>query len=110
MPASKPASTAPSILRKGARKTLRVASAVLAATGWAPYDATKIDNLGFGKYANVMTNVIFERLAARRGPPADDLAPLGWQGAARGGLRAVRRIAGSEPSSLLLRRYAARHR
>jgi quinone-modifying oxidoreductase subunit QmoA len=49
------------------RKTLRVASVVLA-TGWAPYDATKMDNLGFGKYANVVTNVMFERLAAVDGP------------------------------------------
>lgn len=50
-----------------ARRTLRVASVVLA-TGWAPYDASKIDNLGFGKYANVVTNVSFERLAAADGP------------------------------------------
>jgi quinone-modifying oxidoreductase subunit QmoA len=49
------------------RKTFRVA-AVVAATGWAPYDATKIENLGFGKYANVVTNVILERMAAVDGP------------------------------------------
>jgi quinone-modifying oxidoreductase subunit QmoA len=49
------------------RKTLRVASVVLA-TGWAPYDATKIENLGFGKFANVVTNVILERMAAPDGP------------------------------------------
>jgi quinone-modifying oxidoreductase subunit QmoA len=48
-------------------KTLRVASVVLA-TGWAPYDATKMENLGFGKYANVVTNVMLERLAAVDGP------------------------------------------
>ena len=40
------------------------------ATGWQPYDATKIDNLGFGKYANVVTNVIMERLASKSGPTA----------------------------------------
>jgi quinone-modifying oxidoreductase subunit QmoA len=49
------------------KKKLRV-SAVVLATGWAPYDATKIDNLGFGKYPNVITNVMFERLAAVDGP------------------------------------------
>lgn len=49
------------------KKTVRVTSVVLA-TGWAPYDATKIDNLGFGKCANVVTNVIFERLASADGP------------------------------------------
>ena len=53
--------------QKPERKTFRVA-AVVAATGWAPYDATKIDNLGFGKYPNVVTNVIMERLAAADGP------------------------------------------
>ncbi|HUY94398.1 MAG TPA: FAD-dependent oxidoreductase [Terracidiphilus sp.] len=63
------------------RKTLRVTSVVLA-TGWAPYDATRIDNLGFGRYANVVTNVIFERMAAVDGPtrgrivrPSDGKAP-----------------------------------
>jgi len=38
------------------------------ATGWEPYDATKIDNLGFGKYKNVITNMMMERLAAPNGP------------------------------------------
>ncbi|MCK5126188.1 MAG: CoB--CoM heterodisulfide reductase iron-sulfur subunit A family protein [candidate division Zixibacteria bacterium] len=38
------------------------------ATGWKPYDATKIDNLGFGKYKNVLTNVMMERLASANGP------------------------------------------
>ncbi len=41
---------------------------VVVATGWEPYDATKIDNLGFGKYPNVITNVMMERLAATSGP------------------------------------------
>jgi quinone-modifying oxidoreductase subunit QmoA len=49
------------------RKTFRVAAAV-AATGWAPYDAARIGNLGFGKHANVVTNVIMERMAAPNGP------------------------------------------
>lgn len=43
-------------------------AAVVAATGWAPYDAAKIDNLGFGRCANVVTNVMMERLAAPGGP------------------------------------------
>ncbi|MEE9442335.1 MAG: CoB--CoM heterodisulfide reductase iron-sulfur subunit A family protein [candidate division Zixibacteria bacterium] len=38
------------------------------ATGWKPYDATKIDNLGFGKVKNVLTNVMMERLAVPNGP------------------------------------------
>ncbi len=42
--------------------------AIIWATGWKPYDATKMDNLGFGKYPNVITNVMMERLAAVNGP------------------------------------------
>jgi heterodisulfide reductase subunit A-like polyferredoxin len=42
--------------------------AVILATGWEPYDAAKIDNLGFGKYPNVVTNVMMERLASVEGP------------------------------------------
>jgi len=41
---------------------------VIIATGWKPYDATKIETLGFGKYPNVVTNVMMERLAASDGP------------------------------------------
>lgn len=47
--------------------SLKVASIVWA-TGWNPYDATKIENLGFGKVPNVITNVMMERLAAFDGP------------------------------------------
>ncbi len=47
--------------------TAKVRSLVWA-TGWKPYDATKIDNLGFGQYPNVVTNVIMERLASENGP------------------------------------------
>ena len=42
--------------------------AVIWATGWEPYDAAKIDNLGFGAYPNVITNVMMERLASPGGP------------------------------------------
>ncbi len=55
------------LTQKAEKKTVRVASVVVA-TGWAPYDASKIDNLGFGKYANVVTNVIVERFASSSGP------------------------------------------
>jgi quinone-modifying oxidoreductase subunit QmoA len=44
--------------------------AVVVATGWRPYDATRLDNLGFGRYPNVITNVMMERLAAEGGPTA----------------------------------------
>jgi quinone-modifying oxidoreductase subunit QmoA len=56
--------------------------AVVYATGWEPYDAAKIDNLGFGQVPNIITNMMMERLAAPNGPtqgkilrPADQKAP-----------------------------------
>jgi quinone-modifying oxidoreductase subunit QmoA len=61
--------------------TLQV-GAVVWATGWAPYDATKIDNLGFGQYENIITNMMMERMASPNGPtkgqvlrPSDGKAP-----------------------------------
>lgn len=47
--------------------------AVVIATGWRPYDATKLDNLGFGQYRNVITNLMMERLAARGGPTGGEI-------------------------------------
>ena len=41
--------------------------AVVFATGWQPYDATRIDNLGFGRYQNIITNMMLERLASSNG-------------------------------------------
>ncbi len=56
--------------------------AVVWATGWEPYDAARIDNLAFGRYPNVITNMMLERLASPNGPtkgiiqkPSDDQAP-----------------------------------
>ncbi len=42
--------------------------AIIWATGWRPYDATKLDNLGYGKFANVITNMQMERMASPAGP------------------------------------------
>lgn len=64
-------------------KTLELkVGAVVWATGWKPYDAAKLDTLGFGTAANVVTNVMMERLAAFNGPtlgkivrPSDGKAP-----------------------------------
>jgi quinone-modifying oxidoreductase subunit QmoA len=47
--------------------TARV-GAIVWATGWKPYDATKLDNLGFGRFDNVITNVMMERYASENGP------------------------------------------
>jgi quinone-modifying oxidoreductase subunit QmoA len=48
-------------------KTVDVA-AVVWATGWNPYDATKMDNLKFGTSDAIITNMMMERLAAPGGP------------------------------------------
>ncbi len=38
--------------------------AIVVATGWKPYDATKLEEqYGYGKYANVVTNLEFEEMA-----------------------------------------------
>jgi len=47
--------------------------AIIVATGWKPYDATKLDHLGFGRCANVITNVMMERLAAPGGPTGGEI-------------------------------------
>ncbi len=49
------------------------AGAVIWATGWEPYDAHKLDVLGFGVYPDVITNVMMERLASPDGPTAGQI-------------------------------------
>jgi len=50
-------------------ETIRLnAAAVIWATGWKPYDAAKIQPYGYGRFANVITSVEFERLADPHGP------------------------------------------
>ncbi len=47
--------------------------AIILASGWEPYDITRAENLGFGKVANVITNMQMERLAAPNGPTAGQI-------------------------------------
>ncbi|BCO09989.1 heterodisulfide reductase subunit A [Desulfolithobacter dissulfuricans] len=61
--------------------TVTVGSIVWA-TGWNPYDATKMDNLKFGQSSAIITNMMMERMAAPNGPtggkivrPGDDKEP-----------------------------------
>jgi quinone-modifying oxidoreductase, subunit QmoA len=50
-------------------ETLEIrAGAVIWATGWQPYDAAKIQPYGYGRFANVVTSVEFERMADPHGP------------------------------------------
>jgi quinone-modifying oxidoreductase subunit QmoB len=39
--------------------------AIVMATGWKPYDATKLDYLGYGKFKDVVTNIEFEDIARK---------------------------------------------
>jgi quinone-modifying oxidoreductase, subunit QmoA len=62
-------------------KTINVASIVYA-TGWTPYDPTKMDNLKFNESDAIVTNMMIERMAAPGGPtdgailrPGDDKEP-----------------------------------
>ena len=47
--------------------TINVAS-IIWATGWAPYEPTKMENLKFGQSKAIVTNMMIERLAAPNGP------------------------------------------
>jgi quinone-modifying oxidoreductase subunit QmoB len=39
--------------------------AIVMATGWTPYDATKLDYLGYGKFKDIVTNIEFEAMAKK---------------------------------------------
>jgi quinone-modifying oxidoreductase, subunit QmoA len=61
--------------------TIEVA-AVIWATGWAPYQADRLSDLGFGAHRDIITNMMMERLASPHGPtggrvvcPSDGRAP-----------------------------------
>ncbi len=46
---------------------------IVVATGWKPYDVTKLSNLGAGKFANCVSNMQLERLASASGPTAGQI-------------------------------------
>lgn len=61
--------------------TLNVGSIIIA-TGWKPYDVTRLANLGAGTVKNCISNMQMERLASAYGPtngkilrPSDERAP-----------------------------------
>jgi quinone-modifying oxidoreductase subunit QmoB len=53
-----------SIKQNGNVETFR-SGAIVLASGFKPYDATKLDHLGFGKYPNVITNYMMEEIASK---------------------------------------------
>ncbi|MBQ1330071.1 MAG: CoB--CoM heterodisulfide reductase iron-sulfur subunit A family protein [Desulfovibrio sp.] len=64
-------------------KTIELSvGAIVVATGWKPYDVTRLANLGAGQLKNVVSNMQFERIASPFGPtggkivrPSDGVAP-----------------------------------
>ncbi|RQD60248.1 FAD-dependent oxidoreductase [Desulfonatronovibrio magnus] len=50
------------VKNNGEDQELKIGSLVLA-TGWKPYDASKLDSLGYGKIKNVVTNIELETMA-----------------------------------------------
>jgi quinone-modifying oxidoreductase subunit QmoA len=53
----------------GSAKSMDIdVAAIVWATGWNPYDATKMDRLKFGSSDAIITNMMMERLAAPGGP------------------------------------------
>ncbi len=48
-------------------------NSIIWAAGWEPYDAQKLDALGFGKYPDVITNLMMERIAASDGPTKGEI-------------------------------------
>lgn len=57
-------------------------AAIIWATGWAPYQAVRLTDLGFGAHPDILTNMMMERLASPSGPtagrircPSDGRAP-----------------------------------
>lgn len=52
------------ISSNGSSETIKTGAIVLAA-GWKPYDANKLDHLGYGKFKNVVTSIEFEEIARK---------------------------------------------
>lgn len=59
-----PGNYAVTLDKSGSEETVTIGAAVLA-TGWKPYDATKLDKYGYGKFKNVVTNVEMEDIASK---------------------------------------------
>jgi quinone-modifying oxidoreductase subunit QmoB len=54
------------IASKDGSETMKI-GAIVMASGWQPYDATKLDYLGYGKFKDVVTNIEFEEIARKNG-------------------------------------------
>jgi quinone-modifying oxidoreductase subunit QmoA len=70
-------------LRERTRTVTLGASAVVVATGWQPYDARRLENLGFGRFEDVVTNLMLERMASQSAPGGGKLVRPSDQGPLR---------------------------
>ncbi len=52
-------------IKKGGQEEEVKVGAIVVAAGWKPYDASKLEDLGYGKIADVVTNVEFEEMCAK---------------------------------------------
>ncbi len=52
-------------IKQDGKTIVERAGAIVVSTGWKPYDAGKVDGLGFGKYTNVVNNVMMEDIAVQ---------------------------------------------
>lgn len=64
-------------LKNGGEPVAFMAGAIVQATGWNPYDANKLEYLGYGKSPDVITNVQMEEMVKNGGikRPSDGRAP-----------------------------------
>ncbi len=92
-------------IARAGEEIVETVGAIVVATGWRPYDATKLGHLGYGQSPDVVTSVEFEAMLARgaatRRPPARRRAPSPSCNARAAAIRITCPIA---------RRYAARPR
>ncbi|HEX7343680.1 MAG TPA: hydrogenase iron-sulfur subunit, partial [bacterium] len=63
-------------LSNGSDQSLRIGS-IIQASGWKPYEASKLGHLGYGRLTNVVTNVQIEEMVLSGGieRPSDGKAP-----------------------------------
>ncbi len=52
-------------VKTGSGSQQKKAGAVILAAGWRPYDANKLEHLGYGKNQNVITNIQMEEIASK---------------------------------------------
>ncbi len=52
-------------IKQDGKTIIERAGSIIVSTGWKPYDAGKVDGLGFGKFTNVVNNVMMEDITVQ---------------------------------------------